>query len=93
LDAPASGVAGGGCLIGSARLKKHNFLIKYFLNSNSAGANCNLATTVACAVYSAVSGDAIIRVITAQARKPVTATIMMIFDAVRLENNQASGNF
>jgi hypothetical protein len=52
LDAPASGVAGGGCLIGSARLKKNHFLIKYFLNSNSAGANCNLATTVACAVYS-----------------------------------------
>jgi hypothetical protein len=52
LDAPASGVAGGGCLIGSARLKKNHFLIEYFLNSNSAGANCNLATTVACAVYS-----------------------------------------
>jgi hypothetical protein len=41
----------------------------------------------------AVSGDAIIRVIIAKARKPVSASIMMIFDAVRLENYQASGNF
>jgi hypothetical protein len=52
LDASASCVAGGGHPIGCARLKKSHFIIKYFLNSNSAGANYNSATTVACAVYS-----------------------------------------
>jgi hypothetical protein len=38
--------------IGRARFKKSQLIIKYFLNSNSAGANFTLATTVACAVYS-----------------------------------------
>jgi hypothetical protein len=52
LDAPASSVVGGKGPLGCARLKKSHFLINYFLNSNSAGANFNLATTVACPLYS-----------------------------------------
>jgi hypothetical protein len=42
-----------GVLLEAPDSRKTIFLIKYFLNSNSTGANCNLATMVACAVYSA----------------------------------------